>query len=190
MKLDRVLPFSKKIIQLAVTEGDVVIDATVGNGHDTVFLAEIVGPNGHVFGYDIQEEAITNTKQKLLEKQLLERVTLFQTSHSNILQTIPKKFHGKIAGAMFNLGYLPGGNKEIVTKPQTTIEAIKETLSVLKSEGVIVLVIYHGHEEGKTERDAVLNYAKELDQNEAHVLEYRFINQKNNPPFIIAIEKR
>jgi len=190
MKLDRVLPFSKKIMEKAVTEGDIVIDATVGNGHDTVFLAEIVGPTGHVFGYDIQENAVSNTKQKLLNKQLLERVTLFQTSHSNIIQTIPERYHGSIAGAMFNLGYLPGGNKDIVTKPHSTIEAIRQILSILKSEGVIVLVIYHGHEEGKIERDTILEFVKQLDQNKAHVLEYRFINQKNNPPFVVAIEKR
>ncbi|MDQ0160963.1 class I SAM-dependent methyltransferase [Bacillus alveayuensis] len=189
MKLDRILPFAKKLLETAVAKGDIVVDATVGNGHDTVFLAHLVGENGQVFGYDIQQEAIMHTKQKLLENNLLNRVTLFHQSHSEILKTIPAAYHGKIAGAMFNLGYLPGGDKRIVTKPHTTMSAIKQLLSILKREGIIVLVIYHGHQEGKVERDAVVQFVQSLDQKVAHVLEYRFINQKNNPPFIIAIEK-
>ncbi|WP_243291108.1 class I SAM-dependent methyltransferase [Bacillus sp. FJAT-47783] len=190
MKLTRVLPFAKQLMKTAADTGDIVIDATVGNGHDTAFLAELVGENGHVFGYDIQEEAIKNTEKLLIDKNLSNRVTLFHQSHSAIQETVPKEHHGNVSGAMFNLGYLPGGNKDIVTKPVSTIQAIKQLLNVLKKEGMIVLVIYHGHDEGKEERDAILQFVKHLDQKEAHVLEYRFLNQQNNPPFIIAIEKR
>lgn len=190
MKLTRVLPFAKQLMKTAAANGDIVIDATVGNGHDTVFLAELVGENGHVFGYDIQEEAIKNTESLLKDHNLHDRVTLFHHSHSDIQETIPIEHHGIISGAMFNLGYLPGGKKDIVTKPTSTIQAIVQLLKVLKKEGIIVLVIYHGHDEGKEERDAVLQFVQRLDQKEAHVLEYRFLNQQNNPPFIIAIEKR
>jgi len=190
MKLKRVLPFAKELLKTAAKPGDIVIDATIGNGHDTVYLAEIVGPTGHVFGYDIQAEAITNTTQLLKENGVENQVTLFHKSHSQIGETIPSHYHGQIAGAMFNLGYLPGGNKEIVTKAESTITAIEQLLTILKREGVIVLVIYHGHDEGKKERDAILNYVKTLDQKKAHVLQYQFLNQKNDPPFIIAIEKR
>ncbi|WP_453994299.1 class I SAM-dependent methyltransferase [Bacillus nitroreducens] len=190
MKLDRILPFARNLLRLAVTEGDYAVDATIGNGHDTTMLAELVGETGQVFGFDIQQEAIEQTTARLKDQELYERVCLFHKSHNQLLTMIPDEVHGKIAGAIFNLGYLPGGNKEIVTKPDSTIEAIEQLLTIMKVEGIIVLVIYHGHKEGAVERDRLMEYCTNLDQNQAHVLMYRFMNQKNNPPFIIAIEKR
>ncbi|RFB17878.1 16S rRNA (cytosine(1402)-N(4))-methyltransferase [Bacillus sp. HNG] len=190
MKLDRILPFARKVLNLAINEGDYAVDATIGNGHDTAMLASLVGDSGHVFGFDIQREAIESTTSRLKEQELLNRVSLFHKSHNQLLTTIPKEAHGKIAGAVFNLGYLPGGNKEIVTKPDSTIEAIEQLLSLMKPEGIIVLVVYHGHDEGAVERDRLLEYCSTLDQQRAHVLMYRFMNQMNNPPFIISIEKR
>ena len=103
---------------------------------------------------------------------------------------IPAQYHGHIDAAIFNLGYLPKGNKEIVTKPETTIMAINEIFDILSIEGIIILVIYHGHEEGKVEKEALLEFLQNFDQNKAHILQYQFINQKNNAPFICAIEKR
>lgn len=190
MKLDRILPFARNLLKLAVNEGDYAVDATIGNGHDTAMLASLVGENGQVFGFDIQKEAIENTTNRLKEQDLYERVRLFHESHSQLLTIIPTEAHGKITGAVFNLGYLPGGNKEIVTKADSTIEAIEQLLTIMKPEGIIVLVVYHGHEEGAVERDHLLEYCSTLNQNRAHVLMYRFMNQMNNPPFIIAIEKR
>jgi 16S rRNA C1402 N4-methylase RsmH len=190
MKLTKILPFTRVLMDMAVGEGDIAVDATVGNGHDTLYLAERVGEKGHVFGFDIQQEAIAATSARLQEHHLLERVTLFQASHDQLIEKIPTVYHGHIAGAMFNLGYLPGGDKRIVTKPESTIHAIEQLLQIMKKEGIIVLVVYHGHPEGAIERDALLHYVKAMDQQHAHVLKYEFINQKNNPPFILAIEKR
>lgn len=190
MKLDGILPFARNLLEKAATQGDVVIDATAGNGHDTLYLANLVGPNGTVYSYDIQEQAIQHTRERLNAHGATDQVTLFHKSHDQIETTIPAEHHGKIKAAIFNLGYLPGADKAVVTKPSSTLEAIKQIFSLLAKGGIIVLVIYHGHPEGKTERDAVLDYARTLDQQTAHVLEYRFINQKNDPPFIVAIEKR
>ncbi|WP_449537324.1 class I SAM-dependent methyltransferase [Ferdinandcohnia sp. Marseille-Q9671] len=190
MKLERILPFSRKLLQLAISEGDFVVDATVGNGHDTLMLAGLVGDNGQVFGYDIQVEAIESTATRLEEHKVKHRVTLFHQSHDQLMSSIPQDAHGKISGAVFNLGYLPGGKKEIVTKPTSTIEAIEQLLTIMKPEGIIVVVVYHGHEEGAVERDRLLEYCSTLDQKKAHVLMYRFMNQVNHPPFVIAIEKR
>lgn len=190
MKLDGILPFARQLIEKAVSPGDCVIDATLGNGHDTLFLANLIGDSGMVYGFDIQEEAIFNTRKRLLNEQLADRITLFHKGHEHIRTSIPKSHHGKIKAAIFNLGYLPGGDKSIVTTPSTTISAIKQLLELMAPEGIIVLVIYHGHLEGAIERDELLQIVKELDQKAAHVLQYQFINQKNNPPFIIAIEKR
>lgn len=190
MKLERILPFARSLLSLAVEEGDITVDATMGNGHDTTFLANLVGNTGQVYAFDIQEQAISSTKEKLKKEQLIKQVTLCHTSHENISNIIPQELHGKVTGAIFNLGYLPGGDKNIVTLPDSTIEAIRQLLSIMKVEGIIVLVIYHGHKEGKLEKDKVLSFIEEIPQEEAHVLHYGFINQKNDPPFIIAIEKR
>lgn len=190
MKLAKILPFTRTLMDLAVNEGDIAVDATVGNGHDTLYLAQRVGESGHVFGFDIQKEAIAATTARLQEHNMLKRVTLFQASHDQLIEKIPAIYHGRITGAMFNLGYLPGGDKRIVTKPDSTIRAIEQLLQIMAKEGIIVIVVYHGHPEGAIERDALLHYTKAIDQKRAHVLKYEFINQMNNPPFIIALEKR
>lgn len=190
MILDRVLPYARLLLEKTVKAGDTVVDATLGNGHDTVFLAGLVGQQGQVFGFDIQEQAIINTVERLKEYHLEDRVTLFHSGHEHVKRLIPEEFHGSIKGAIFNLGYLPGGDKSIVTTPQTTLQAVEALFEILAPEGIIVLVIYHGHDEGAIERDYLLTYLKQMDQKQAHVLQYQFINQKNNPPFIVAIEKK
>lgn len=190
MNLDGILPFARILLEKTVKPGSIAIDGTVGNGHDTLFLAKLVGENGHVYGFDIQQPAIINTTERLTKAGVLQRVTLFHKGHEEITSSIPKERFGKIDGAIFNLGYLPGGNKEIVTRPETTISAMKQLLEILSPGGIIVLVIYHGHEEGAREKEEVLQFVKNLDQKKAHVLKYEFLNQINNPPFIVAIEKR
>ncbi|MGM0874993.1 MAG: class I SAM-dependent methyltransferase [Bacillota bacterium] len=189
MKLQRILPFAKQLIQTVVQEGDIAVDATIGNGHDTVFLAKLVGEKGHVYGFDIQEDAIINTTERLLSEQLEERVTIVHQGHQYIQSTVPVELHGTISGAIFNLGYLPGGDQTIVTEPDTTISSIEQLLDIMKPEGIIVIVIYHGHEEGQVERDQLMNYVKTIDPRVAHILQYQFINKQNNPPYIVAIEK-
>ncbi len=190
MKLDGILPFARHLLIKAVSPGDIVVDATVGNGHDTVFLAELVGQSGFVYGFDIQEQALRKTKIRLEEKHDPKQVSLFHKGHEHLLSCIAESHHGHVSAAIFNLGYLPGGDKKIVTAPNTTISAIKQLLEIMAPEGIIVLVIYHGHDEGAVERDELLKYVMQLDQKKAHVLQYQFTNQQNNPPFIIAIEKR
>lgn len=190
MKLERILPFARHLLEQAVGPGGIAVDGTLGNGHDTKFLAELVGDTGMVFGFDIQQEALEATTARLQDSNLQKRVTLFHQGHEKLIQCIPPHFHGQISGAIFNLGYLPGGDKTIVTTATTTIAAVEQLLSIMAPEAIIILVIYHGHEEGALERDELLQYVKQLDQRKAHVLQYQFINQVNQPPFIIAIEKR
>lgn len=190
MKLLRVLPFARELLQKAIGEGDVAIDGTAGNGHDTLYLATLVGEKGFVYSFDVQKEAIEATKNRLLENDAPQSVTLIHDGHENVKKYLKMEHEGNIAGAIFNLGFLPGSDKTVITKPETTIKAVEEILQQLKKEGIIVLVIYHGHEGGKKEKDAILHFAKNLPQEKYHVLKYEFMNQKNDPPFIIAIEKR
>lgn len=190
MKLERILPFARTLLQTALEPGDIAVDGTCGNGHDTLFLAKITGEDGHVYGFDIQKAAIEQTAARLKTEQLENRCTLIQSGHENVREMIPSENHSQIKAAVFNLGYLPGGDKSIVTQAATTIKAVGNLLEMMPPEGMIVLVIYHGHPEGARERDKLLAYTSSLPQDQAHVLQYRFMNQANNPPFIIAIEKR
>ncbi|MGE6628788.1 class I SAM-dependent methyltransferase [Bacillus sp. NPDC077027] len=187
MILKRMLPFSKELLERACIKGDVVIDATMGNGHDTIFLADLVGQNGHVYAFDIQQEAIAHTQNRLGIHY--PQVHLIHDGHEELSTYIPESFQGQIAAAVFNLGYLPGGDKSVTTTAQTTIKAIKQLLHLLKPEGIIILVIYHGHPEGKIEKDALLAYCESLDHELVQVLSYQYVNIKNDPPFVVAIEK-
>nr|WP_255723492.1 class I SAM-dependent methyltransferase [Sporosarcina sp. ACRSL] len=182
--LHRVLPFSKRLISETVVPGETVVDATAGNGNDTFFLAELVGEEGRVFAFDIQQAALEATANRLDE--LNDRVTLILDSHANIDQYV----NGPIGGAMFNLGYLPySEDLSIITKPDSTIEAIDKLLGMLKKGGIITISVYDGHEGGKEERDALIEYVKSLHQADVHVIRYELLNQRRNPPFLIAIEK-
>ncbi|WP_096189815.1 class I SAM-dependent methyltransferase [Evansella halocellulosilytica] len=190
MKLDGILPFARLLLKKAVSNGGVAIDATAGNGHDTLFLANLVQAEGTVYSFDIQAQAIDKTKQRLLTHKADQQVHLIHDGHETVESYLKEDDFGKINGAIFNLGYLPGSDKTVTTTPDTTITAVHKILSHLLPEGILVLVVYHGHEEGKIEKDKLLPYVRSLPQDEYHVLEYRFTNQKNSPPFIIAIEKR
>ncbi|MFG6493768.1 class I SAM-dependent methyltransferase [Fictibacillus sp. UD] len=190
MKLEGVLPFARTLLRSFCKPGDLVIDATCGNGNDTLFLSKLVGENGHVFAFDIQQQAIQNSKQRLIDHNADQNVTFYHASHDELIDQLPSDLSSKVSAAIFNLGYLPGSDKSITTTGSSTIGAIEQLLHLLKPEGVIILVIYHGHEEGKKEKELVMNYVKQLDQKQTHVLQYEFINQKNDPPFVVAIEKR
>lgn len=182
--LHRVLPFSKRLIEKTALPGETVIDATAGNGNDTQFLAELVGESGHVVAFDIQQQALDSTKERL--GTLNERVTLVLDSHANIDKYVQKS----IGGAMFNLGYLPySDDLSVVTRAASTITAVHMLLGLLKKDGIITIAVYDGHDGGPEERDALLEYIKTLHQGDVHVAKYEILNQRNNPPFLLAIEK-
>ncbi|AWE08400.1 rRNA methyltransferase [Lysinibacillus sp. 2017] len=185
MKLERVIQYAQTLLEMSITEGDIAVDATAGNGHDTLFLANLVGDDGYVYAFDVQKEAVDATLHRLLDNALEHRAIVLRDGHENVANYVTKP----VAGAIFNLGYLPGSNHDIVTMPNTTIQALESLLKLLKVGGIIVLVVYHGHEGGKEERDEVISYVSNLPQKYIHVLRYEFINQKNDPPFIIALEK-
>lgn len=186
MNLQSALEFSHTILKENISLGETVIDATVGNGNDTIFLASLVGRSGQVYGFDIQQPAIDKTEQQLLLTGLQQQTTLICTGHENLDQYV----HETIAGAIFNLGYLPGGDKTIITRGATTIKALQTILPLLRRGGVICLVIYYGHPGGDSERQAVEDFTTQLDQHTFNVLEYQFINQVHTPPRLIVIQKR
>ncbi|MFO8068848.1 MAG: class I SAM-dependent methyltransferase [Alkalibacterium sp.] len=186
--LHSALSYTRSLIKETVQVGDTVVDATVGNGHDTLLLAECVGDTGHVIGFDIQKPALETTQHKLNEANLAHRVSLHHKGHEEIDTVLSSSTD--LSLVVYNLGYLPKGDKGIITTPDTTLKSVEQALGHLKSKGLILLMIYYGHEGGETEKGAVLNYVEQLPQKEFSVLQYQFINQKNSPPFLIAIEKR
>lgn len=190
MIIQKVLPFTDSLLEKTVRRGSIAIDATVGNGYDTKKLASLVGSRGHVFGFDIQSTAIKNTHQLLESHNLRKQVTLFKSGHEHFTNHVPSTFQGKIQAAIFNLGYLPGGHQHIVTQPETTIAAIEQILPYLATQGILILVIYHGHDAGKKEKSALLTYVRTLPHYEYYVLQYEFINQSNDAPLVVVIEKR
>lgn len=184
MGFSKVLNYAQFLVAERVNPGDVVVDATCGNGNDTVFLAKLVGDKGRVYAFDIQERAIINTKNSLLKNNLLNNVELINDSHENIINWIKTP----ITAAMFNLGYLPKSDKLITTEPNKTIKAIDSLLKLIKVDGIITIIVYKGHDYGN-EAKIIEGYLEEINQKNFQILKYNFINQINNPPYLIAITK-
>lgn len=184
--LKNILQYAHFLLEQTLEQGDTAIDATCGNGNDTLFLAKLVGEKGNVLAFDIQDQAIKAT-QAALDKEDFKNVTLIQDSHEYVDKYIDDS--EKISAAIFNLGYLPRSDKKIITKSTSTIPAVKRILQQLKKHGLLILVVYHGHEGGSEEKEALMKYVTQLEQKKFQVLQYQFINQKNNPPFLVAIEK-
>lgn len=180
-----VVEIAKRICQAKLNSGDTVIDCTMGNGNDTAFLCRLVGEKGKVYAFDIQEDAITNTRKKLEELNFLERAEIILDGH----QIIDNYIKENVKLVIFNLGYLPKGNHEITTKKETTIEAVQKCLDILEPNGIILLIIYPGHENGKREKEALESFTSKLNQKEYNVANICFTNQINNPPELICIEK-
>lgn len=184
--LTKATDLSKTILSQAIKEGDITVDATAGNGNDTLFLAQSVGRVGKVFAFDIQQTALEETKKKLEKHQVLHQVQLILSGHEYMDEYIKEK----VSVVMFNLGYLPKADHNIVTKPETTIIALEKSIALLKPNGILSLAVYHGHKEGEEEKERILSYVRGLEQRLCNVLYMDFINQINKPPLLIMIEKK
>ncbi len=138
-----------------VHAGDLAVDATVGNGHDLLFLAQQVGPQGQVMGFDVQATALQQARARIADAGLADKVRLRLCGHEHMVAALPADWPGNIAAVMFNLGYLPGFDKSLVTKAETTVLALSQALSVLRAGGLISLLAYRGHPGGAAEVAAV-----------------------------------
>lgn len=173
-------------LQLSICNGGFCIDATMGKGHDTLFLAELVGAEGRVLSMDVQPAALEATRALLQKHQMDQRVQLLLDGHEHMgAYAAPET----VDAVMFNLGYLPGGDHTIATKAETTIAALEQSLQLLKPLGMISLAIYHGGDTGFAERDAVLEWLKQLDHKRYTVLVTDFYNRPNYPPLAVQIIK-
>ena len=189
MQLPKATEMSHQLVAKRIRKRQVVIDATAGNGHDSAFLAEKIGPDGKLFSIDVQTEAIESTRKRLEEADLLKQATIVLDSHDNLAEIIPKTHHGKVRAIMFNLGYLPGSDKSVKTRWETSIAAIRSGLDILAPGGIMTICAYPGHPEGAEEANALERFATLLDPYEFCAVSYQFLNLKNDPPFLVAIER-
>lgn len=161
------------------------MDATCGNGHDTLLLAGLVGPNGKVWGFDVQESAILATATLLADAGCRERVVLVHAGHERLADFVTRP----LAAAVFNLGYLPGGEKSRVTRPGETLAALAQGTELLSPGGRICIVLYTGHAGGTEEAEAVDAWAAGLQPKDFHVWRCRQMNRSSAAPYLILVEK-
>jgi len=168
----------------AVRPGSFCIDATAGKGRDTVLLCRLAGPEGRVLAFDIQQEAVEQTRALLAQENLTAEVIL--DSHANMEQYAAAETADCV---VFNFGRLPGGDPNIVTKANSSLRAIDAGLRLLKPGGVMAIALYYGKENGYEERDAVLEHLKMLDDRKYSVLACQWSNRRNDPPMPIFVWK-
>jgi 16S rRNA C1402 N4-methylase RsmH len=178
------------LIKEVLHAGAIAIDATVGNGHDTLFLVEQVSPLGQVFGFDIQAAAIESTHQKCLHTHNPECLTLIHASHADMANRIPAHHHGNISVIMFNLGYLPGGDKTIITCTDSTITALHSASQLLSSQGIITIMAYPGHSGGDLETVHVKNWCEQLDDKHFNSRIIYSSENKVSAPRLFVIQKK
>ena len=171
-----------------VFPGDVVIDATAGNGFDTLFLAQTVGEQGKVFAFDVQQDAIDNTRRLLTEYQQQD-VVLYHCSHELMMQQIPEELHGYVNAIMFNLGYLPKGDKKLITQSHTTAKALSQAIQILSEHAVITIIAYPGHPGGRQELDMIFEWIDTLDKTSWSIEIVDSLSQSEQSPKLFLIER-
>lgn len=153
-------------VHLALAEtlrtGDVAVDATVGNGHDLLFLCRLVGTTGKVHGFDLQEEALTSSRRRLQEAGVLDRCLLYHEGHEGMSDVLPQEIRRRTQAITFNLGFLPGSDKSVVTRPSTTIAGLEASTEWLAPNGLLAVTTYRGHPGGSEEARAVEDHCSNL----------------------------
>lgn len=178
--------WARALIEANVAAGARIVDGTMGNGYDTEWLAGLAGKDGHVFGFDIQPEAMERTRTRLEAAGFLERATLICDGHQNLSAYVKEP----LDAAVFNLGWLPGSPHACTTRVETTLQAADAALSLLKPGGVLTICVYPGHEEGAREREALLCWARALDDGVYDAMVQEYLNIRKRPPLLIAVTKR
>ena len=165
--------------------GDICIDATAGNGHDSLFLAKFTAPDGVVYAIDIQEPAIRETAERLEQHGFRDQLKTIHESHDNLDQIIDPALRGNIATIMFNLGYLPGGNHQITTQAYSTVKSVEQAYGLVRKNGIITIICYRGHDGGEKETQEVLS----LCESKKWKTEQIYGNENPGSPVLVIIEK-
>ena len=177
---------AREVILRAVEPGDTVVDATMGNGHDTQMLCETVGPEGRVWAFDVQAQAVEETRNRLRAQGLDGRAELILSGHEHMAEYV----QGPVKAVMFNLGWLPGGDHAVTTRWETTRTAVESALDLLAPMGVLVICAYPGHAEGEREKQELAAFLGGLDNRRDNVLHQRFLNAGPGAPECFVIQKQ
>lgn len=186
MNTYQITDWCRHFMELQIKPGDLCIDATAGNGHDTLFLSQLTGSAGCVLAFDIQQTALDSTKMRLKKHGAPENVTLLLDSHSHMKNYAQPN---TVSCIVFNFGYLPSGDHTIATRSDTSIPAVSQGLDLLKKNGLMSLCIYSGGDSGFEELDALLEYLKTLDPKKYLVILSCYYNRPNHPPIPVLIRK-
>ena len=179
------VPLSHLFIRQFVRAGDRVIDATCGNGHDTLLLAELVGSCGRVRAFDIQQKAIDETAARLADAGYRENVELVHAGH----ETMAEYCSEAVKAVIFNLGYLPGGDRTLITRPESTLAGVEQALNILTTGGIVAITVYPGHDGGAQEQHALEALLVHLPANLFHVWRMGQMNVPAEAPYLILIQK-
>ena len=177
---------AREMILRTVQPGDVVVDATMGNGHDTQMLCEAVGPEGRVYAFDVQEQALAETAKRLREQGMENRARLIHAGHEQMAQYVKDP----VSAVMFNLGWLPGGDHAVTTRWETTRKAVDAALDLLRPLGVLVICVYPGHAEGERERQELTAFLSGMSNRSCNVLHQRFLNASAGAPECFVVQKQ
>ncbi|MDF2569824.1 MAG: putative rRNA methylase [Sporomusa sp.] len=185
MEVANAVVMAQRFLRPRLTNADLVLDATVGNGKDTLFLVENIPSTALAWAFDIQPQALTNAHELLTKHGVAHKARFVLDSHKHI----NKYINQPLDAAMFNLGYLPGGDHTISTHPDSTIQALIHALHLLRAGGIITIAAYPGYEHGRLECHAIQEYLTGLNQKQITVACWSIVNQKNTPPVLYIIEK-
>ena len=179
------LEVEKNFLIPHIKKGGVAVDFTMGNGHDTLWLSNAVGEEGKVYAFDIQPEALKSTEARLKENGAPENYTLIHHSHHKGKEYVKTPFRV----GMFNLGWLPGGDKSITTMRETTLPAIRDAIELLDRDGILNIAIYPGHKEGEEEGKMICEYLSSLSRFKVCVTRVQIINSPTSPYFLMVETK-
>lgn len=178
--------WAREIIQRALAPGATAVDATMGNGNDTLWLCEAVGETGRVYAFDVQIEAVEKTGERLKQAGVYDRARLFCAGHERMREFVTPG----VDAVVFNLGWLPGAEHAVTTRAETTLAAVAAAVELMKKGAAATICVYPGHEEGERERAALIEWAAALDPKRFDVVLKTYLNQPKNPPCLIAVLKK
>lgn len=176
---------SHLFLRRAIRPGDSVIDATCGSGRDTLFLARLVGSGGKVWAFDVQDAALAATADLLRNAGCLDRVSLVRSGHERIAGHV----RGPVRAAVFNLGFMPGGERGVITTVETTLAALEQVPALLLPGGIVTIAVYIGHPGGAEEGAAVEAWAAGLSPRRFNTWKSRQLNRSGNAPYLVLAEK-
>ena len=181
----RLVNHAQKFISEYITQGSTALDLTCGNGHDSLFMAKKVGTLGKLYSFDIQSHAIQNARDLLRSENCITQTNFILRCHTELSDIIPSLIKGKVSAIMLNLGYLPGGDRQIMTMAETTISAVSHAYDWLSYKGGMTILVYRGHKGGQEENLAVKNLILRNEWN----CKIELGNQKNDSPILYMISK-